>query len=110
MGVSDIVYLPSDFQSFWSQIPPEGELPIERLNEIIRWLKDNGNIGDYVLVQGEFGAVFYIVDFCFQYGLVPIYSTTKRIVLKEEDSNSKVVKTNVFEHVAFRKYLRYNIV
>jgi hypothetical protein len=55
-------------------------------------------------VQGDFGATFYVVDFCLKNNLIPVYSTSRRISVEKNGNNNKIVKTNIFEHVTFRRY------
>ena len=62
--------------------------------------------GDYVLVQGEFGAVFYMVDYCFKTGRIPVYAATKRVV-QEHKNGDKITSKRVFEHTCFRRYQRF---
>jgi hypothetical protein len=104
LGVEKFVYLPDDLQVIWSQVSPYSELPLIELNRIVDWLKFEANKGDYILVQGDFGATFYVVDFCLKNNLIPVYSTSRRISVEKNGNNGKIVKTNIFEHVTFRKY------
>lgn len=106
MGITKFIYLPEDLQNIWSNICAEGNLPISDLERIVEWINLNSNRGDFVLVQGDFGATYYIVNKCFEMGLVPVYSTTKRIASEENISESKVGKQSIFEHVSFRKYIK----
>jgi len=96
-----------DLKKIWMNISPKGELNIDELSKIIDWLKINSKKGDYVLIQGEFGATFYLVDFCFKNDLIPIYATSKREYkeIKLEDGSTK--RIHIFKHVQFRKYIRF---
>ena len=107
LGIKEFIYLPRSLQEIWSQIAPEFELPINNLNKILEFLQNKSKNGDYVLVQGDFGATYYLVSFCFKNNLIPVYSTTKRIIVEEKNVEGKTLKTNMFEHVGFRKYLEY---
>ncbi len=104
-NITSFIYLPSSLQILWSNVPPDlGELK-GYLKPIIEWLKNNAKRGDWVLVQGDFGAVFTVVDFCFYNGLVPVYATTKRNTI-EKMENGRLIKVSQFEHIRFRKYER----
>ncbi len=104
-NITSFIYLPSSLQILWSNVPPDlGELK-GYLKPIIEWLKNNAKRGDWVLVQGDFGAVFTVVDFCFYNGLVPVYATTKKNTI-EKMENGRLIKVSQFEHIRFRKYER----
>jgi hypothetical protein len=105
--IKKFVYLPQDLQKIWSGIDPAGELDINRLNKICEWLTHVSDKGDYLLVQGDFGAVFYIVEYSFRSGRIPIYSTTHREADEIKIDGNRIKKTNLFEHIVFRKYRRY---
>lgn len=107
LSVDDFVYLPDNLQNIWSQILPYGELPISELNKIIDWIKVEANKNDYILVQGDFGATYYMVNWAFKSGLIPIYATTERVVLEENKEGDRVVKKNIFRHVNFRRYVAF---
>ncbi|MBZ4644003.1 MAG: hypothetical protein JG767_1612 [Deferribacteraceae bacterium] len=107
LKVDKIVNLPDNLQKLWSQIPPEGGLPVNEVKKITNFLGNNAKSGDYVLIQGDFGATFFVADFCLKNFLVPIYSTTKRISVEKEDKYGKISKTSIFEHLNFRKYQYY---
>lgn len=107
LKVSSIVLMPEEIKVIWSNISPYGDLPIDDINKIIRWIDNESNEGDYVLVQGDFGATYYVVDYCINNDRIPIYSTTKREV--EEYIEDGLVKTKrVFRHINFRKYIPHD--
>ncbi|KGG79641.1 CRISPR-associated protein Csx20 [Caloranaerobacter azorensis] len=108
LGVDTIKTLPDNLKQIWSNLNPKGELPVGELNLVRDWILKESYEGEYVLVQGEFGATFYIVDFCFKYNRIPIYATTARKV-EETKVDNKVITKRVFVHENFRKYLRYKI-
>ena len=102
--VDKIVYLPAGLQELWSNIPPELPTIKDHLQDVLIWLKENSNPGDLVLVQGEFGAVYIVVNFCIKEGLVPIYATTKREVSEEILYDGTVQVSRKFSHVRFREF------
>ncbi|MDO9578461.1 MAG: CRISPR-associated protein Csx20 [Candidatus Cloacimonadales bacterium] len=99
-----IITLPDDLQQLWEQIPPEGDIDDVLLAPFIKYLTENIEIGDYVLVQGEFGVSFAIVNWCLNNNRIPIYATTKRVADEEKQPNGSVKKINIFKHVQFRRY------
>jgi hypothetical protein len=103
LQVQEFVYLPDQLQYLWSNIPPN----ITNLNKYLRPLEkfvlENANIHDYLLIQGDFGGVYNMVNFSKKNNLIPVHSTTTRNV-QEKTVNGKVEKFSVFEHIIFREY------
>ena len=67
------------------------------------FLIENAEKEDYVLVQGEWGITYDMVNFCKELGLIPIYSSTKREAIEKKEGD-KIIKTSVFRHRGFIKY------
>ncbi|WP_456372838.1 CRISPR-associated protein Csx20 [Methanocaldococcus sp.] len=103
LKVNKFIYLPKELQNIWSNIPPEVEDITDYLKPIKEFLKNNANDGDYVLIQGDFGATYNMVNYAFENNLIPIYATTKRVV-KEVIEDGKVITIREFKHCRFRKY------
>ena len=103
LGVDKFVTLPDDLQNLWSNIPPELEKLDEYLTPLKNFIKDNAKNGDYVLIQGDFGGCYEMVNFVKSLGLIAIHSTTKRDAV-EKIVDGKVEKFSRFEHVIFRRY------
>ena len=104
LGVERVVTLPGELASLWDSIPPEGESIGERLSPIRTWVEAESRLGDYLFVQGDFGATYLMVRFAFDRGLVPIYSTTNRDAVEEHAAEGTVVLTHRFRHCRFRRY------
>ena len=109
LKVIDIETHPTKLQEAWSKIDPKGDLNVETLNGITSWLKKLGNNGDFVLVQGEFGATFYIVDFCLENKFVPIYATSERRYEEKINGDGTVERKHLFKHVTFRRYVKWRV-
>jgi len=107
LKIESIKMLPLELQQVWSNIDPKGELPVDVLAPIKNWILAESNEQDYVLVQGEFGATFYMVDYCFHIQRIPIYATSVRQV-EEKVLNDVTVTNRTFKHVNFRKYVKYS--
>jgi hypothetical protein len=104
LGAERIVPLPPELQELWGNIPP-GLLELRSYLEPLRtWLGTQTQIGDYVLIQGDFGACWLMVNFAFDQGLVPVYSTTRREAEEEHNPEGKVRLTHHFQHQIFRRY------
>ncbi len=102
-GITNFVGLEDGLLEKWSNVPPNLEDLGKYLEDIIEWIEKNSKNGDYVLVQGDYGATMYIVNYCISEGLIPVYATTKRKVI-EEKVGEKIKFSREFEHVMFRKY------
>jgi hypothetical protein len=102
-SIDEFVVLEDDLQKIWSHIPPELESLDKYLQPIKDHLKENITKNDVVLVQGDFGGCYEVVNLVKQLGAIAIYSTTTRDVI-EKEVNGKIIKTSRFEHVRFRKY------
>ncbi|MBF0242176.1 MAG: hypothetical protein HQK64_06805 [Desulfamplus sp.] len=105
LGVSDCVDLPAQLKEIWRQIPAELESVKEHLLPISDWLSQNGKSGDYVLIQGDFGGVYYLVNLAFELGIVPLYSTTERKAVEIKGKDGEIHLSHIFRHVRFRKYM-----
>lgn len=103
-GVSCIIYPPEDISLLWANIPPEVPSLAGYLIPLCDWLTQEAKSGDMALVQGDFGATFILVRFCFDHGLTPVYSTTCREAVEEHLPDGSVRLSRRFQHVRFRKY------
>jgi len=104
LNINKFIYLESELQELWSNIPPEMESIKEYFQPICSFIKDNAEKGDYVLIHGDFGAVYQMVNYALQIGLIPIYSTTERIANEKKMDNNSVKLEHSFRHRMFRKY------
>ena len=104
LGVEKISDLPQDLKELWRQVPPDLAEISSYLGPVKTWLKSQAAKNDYVLIQGDFGACYIMVNFAFDIGVIPIYSTTAREATEEYDKNGSVRLTHQFKHQAFRKY------
>lgn len=102
--VGRIINLPSDLKYLWCQIPPGLSEIRDYLAPIRSWLGSKATMGDYVLIQGDFGASYLMVTFAFDNGLIPIYSTTYRKANEEYGDDGSVKITHQFQHHIFRRY------
>lgn len=106
LKVAKIIEAPPEIKKIWGNIDPISDLDIKNLDKVISWINEISNKHDYILVQGEFGATFYIVDYCFKNNLIPVYATSVRRVEEIREGN-KVLTNRVFVHEGYRKYIRY---
>jgi len=104
LGVAEFVWLPPGLQALWRQIPAELEGIDGYLSPFKEWLAAEGRAGDYVLIQGDFGATWIMVNHAFQLGLVPVYSTTERQAGETITADGAVQLVHHFRHRRFRRY------
>lgn len=105
-GVGEIIMLPLELKEIWGNIDAKGDLDISYLKPIIQWVEEETKQEDLVIIQGEFGATYYMVNYCFEKGLCPIYSSSERVV-EEIIEGEKVITKRLFQHVNFREYKQY---
>jgi hypothetical protein len=104
LQVENIVILHADLSPIWNSVPPELEIIEGYLEPIRNWMVKAARPGDYVLIQGDFGATFLMVKFAFERGLIPVYSTTERVADEEHGPDGRVRLVHNFRHVRYRKY------
>lgn len=103
LGIERFVHLPEDLQLLWSDIPSDLESLKEYLSLFRNFLVENSDFEDVVLIQGDFGAVYQMINFSKDLGLKAVYATTKRVI-EEEIIENQTVKKSIFEHIRFREF------
>ncbi len=103
LDIEKFVSLSQDLQELWSNIPSDLIFIKEYLLPFKNFLTENSNFGDVVLIQGDFGAVYQMVNFANDLGLKAVYATTTRVI-EEIVIDEKTVKKSIFEHRRFREY------
>jgi hypothetical protein len=86
----------------WSAVPVERELSAAYFAPFFAWLSA-ADAGDVLVIQGEFGATFTLVDFALCKRLIPVHAVTRRVAEETRDGE-QVRRTYLFEHVCFRRY------
>ncbi len=104
LGVDRFVEMPDELKMLWSNIPPALPYLFDYLEPFRLWLQNNGNRGDYALIQGDSGAVFLMVNYAFSLGIIPVYATAKRVLVEEIEGDNVVKTSRIFRHVMFRLY------
>jgi len=106
LNITEFVPLPPGLESLWKNIPSTKPSLSDDLEPVRKWMKERTDPGDYVLIQGDFGAVYLMVNFAFSVNLIPVYSTTEREVVEKPMPDSTVRSERVFRHRMFRRYER----
>lgn len=104
LGVDKIVPAPDSVKQCWINIPPGLEELSGHLQPVMNWLESAASPGDYVLIQGDYGATYLTVRKSIHLWLIPVYSTTFRHSEERHCGNGQVEKTERFAHVRFRRY------
>ena len=104
LKVTEVISLPPELQALWSQVPTDRDLIFaDYMSGVERFLMDSLDSGDFVLIQGDFGATYYMVNFVKMQGFIPLYSVNKRIA-REFIEDGIVKKYSEFKHEFFREY------
>ncbi len=104
LGVENIVVPPQDIRTLWTAVPPAAEALVPFLQPVVSWLDQNVNKGDFVLIQGDFGACYLMVQHALKKEYIPVYSTTERKAVERQLTDGGIQVTHTFRHVYFRKY------
>ncbi|GBC63133.1 hypothetical protein DENIS_4126 [Desulfonema ishimotonii] len=104
LGVDRIVTPPQDLRAVWSGVPPDLPEISPYLKAVRDWLLAEARLADYVLIQGDFGACYLMVRFAFDFGMIPVYATTRREAVEEPQPDGTIKITHHFNHRRFRKY------
>jgi len=107
LNVKKFITPTQELQHTWSNIPTKVESLVLLLAPIREFITKEAKKGEYILIQGDFGATYQIVEFSKSLGLIPLYATTKREVIETLEDN-KVVKKSIFRHERFRKYENFD--
>ena len=100
--VKKIVSLSSELQEMWSNVSIKENYK-ENLEKIKKYIEENFNENDVILVQGNWGYTYNIVEWSIEKKLVPVYSYTERNVEEIKDGEN-VKKISYFKHVKFIEY------
>ncbi|WP_249111540.1 CRISPR-associated protein Csx20 [Leptotrichia sp. oral taxon 221] len=100
--VKKIVSLSSELQEMWSNVSIKENYK-ENLKKIKKYIEENFNENDVMLVQGNWGYTYNIVKWSIEKRLVPVYSYTERNVEEIKDGEN-VKKISYFKHVKFIEY------
>ena len=100
--VKKIISLSSELQKMWSNVSIKKNYK-ENLEKIKKYIEENFNENDVILVQGNWGYTYNIVEWSIEKKLVPVYSYTERNVEEIKDGEN-VKKISYFKHLKFIEY------
>ena len=72
---------------------------LDATTETLVGLQENAKQNDVVMIQGDFGLSYNLINYAKSLDLIPVYATTKRIAAMHG-----ALKCSMFEHVVFREY------
>ena len=101
-GVKKIVSLTSELQEMWSNVSIK-ENYMENLEKIKKYIENNFNKDDVMLIQGNWGYTYNLVKWSIDNDLLPVYSYTERNVEEIKDGEN-VNKISYFKHIKFIEY------
>lgn len=96
--------LPTQLKALWAQIPGDKKELFDTLAPFRTWLEKESCPNDIVLIQGDFGATWLMVQYALNNNLVPVYSVTVRQAREETTPDGTVKTTHFFKHRMFRIY------
>lgn len=102
--VKRVVSLPDDLQAVWSNVPPDIGSIKDYIAPLSHWLGKQAKAQDLALVQGDYGATYLLVTFCWQHQIIPLYCTTNRSVKETLLPDGSVFTERFFIHQQFRMY------
>ena len=104
LGIDEVIETPPDVAYRWSTVPPELDSVCDYVQPVIDWLASESLLyNDVVWVQGEWGAVFAIVQWCKENYIRCVYATTKRTA-EEVKTDKGIQIMHLFKHVRFRDF------
>ena len=102
--VHQAIEMPAQLKQLWQQVPAESEALKEYLAPFREWICENARKNDLVLVQGDFGATYLMVNFAFEKGLIPVYATSVRNAVERNLDDGTVKMEHIFSFCRFRQY------
>lgn len=103
-GVGEFIPLPDDLRDKWRSVDPDLESIDELAAPFRDWIDENARIGDYVLVQGDYGLTCSMVRYVQSRGCVAVYSTTQRRHTERQVEDGSLEITKRIRHRRFRRY------
>lgn len=105
--IDKIFELPAELRSIWSQVPVRDINWNIYVSKICEWVKGHSQKNDLVVVQGEYGLTYYMVDWCKANNLLPVYSLTERNSVEEKKITGEIIKVSKFVHCGFRPFYSF---
>jgi len=104
LKISEFINLPNNLQKLWQNIPTSIKKIDSCLQPLQNWLLSNAQQEDYVLIQGDFGACYLMVNFALKNGYIPVYSTTEREAVEIHNDDGSIQLHHNVKHCMYREY------
>ncbi len=106
LNITEFISLPKDLQERFSNVPADLETIDDYLQPILDWIDEHcTSSDDYILIQGDFGATYFLVDYCKKRNYaIPMYATTERKSIEEVQEDGSIKTQRIFKHKRFRMY------
>ncbi len=109
-GAIELIYLPENLQTTFSNVDPNLQSLKNISVEIISWLKTYPiSLSDKVVLQGESGLCFILLQWLFKQNIEVIYSTTLRHCKEIKLANGSIELRHFIKPIQFRKYQNLNL-
>ena len=72
---NEIIYMSDELKNNWMNVSDNTDI-----NQFKKFLLDNLRKGDYVLIQGEWGLTYNMINFAKENNFIPLYAGTTRNV------------------------------
>ena len=102
-SINRIVEMPENLAKIWRTVPPQEDKIAPFLEPVKKWLGNHAKPGDYILIHGEPGASYLMINFAFEKRLKPIHSTSYR----NADETSLPDGTAVVRHIVKQERFRF---
>lgn len=104
-NISKFIELPEKLKYTWGSVDPNEDLEKQLLGIKDFLIKEkNTKEKTYVIVQGDFGATFHLVNFCLDNGFLPMYASSIRDYEFEKRDDGTIKNIHYFRHERFRLY------
>jgi hypothetical protein len=105
-SINRIVEMPENLAEVWRNVPPQEDEIASFLKPVKEWLSTHAKPGDYILIHGDPGASYLMVNFAFENRLRPIYSTSYRNADETRLPDGTTVVRHIVKQERFRFYGR----
>jgi len=92
----EIVYMPTELKNNWMDVTDDVDI-----SQFQKFLLENLQKGDYVLIQGEWGLTYNMINFAKENNFIPLYAGTTRKVTEHKEGD-KVIKNSVYIHTIYK--------
>ena len=109
-GVELIFEMAEAIKNAWGQVPTSEIDFFSYTDKVREWLLKVTKKDDVVVIQGEYGLTYFMVNWCLSRDLVPVYALTERRSEEIKAPDGAITKISRFCHCGFRVYQKVNII